>query len=375
MVTDSYGGSVRVLVLWADDRSPNLGVRALGAGSRALIASVWPEADVVNHNFGSRVTPVPMGSVRAAAKELATGSGGVVDWLADFDLVLDTRSGDSFADIYGLRRLTIMHLMAEAVRRSGTPMVIAPQTIGPFTTRRGRILAKRALGMAQIVFARDSDSAARAAALGRPVDRVVTDVVFALPQPGIGVRRDVIMNVSGLLWSTDAHGRSEDYRRTVVQVIRGLQESGRAVTLMPHVLAGDPRDNDEAVLPDVIAAVGTPLDVVVPTSLADARSIVAGARLTIGSRMHACLNSLSTGVPAIPMAYSDKFTPLLADIGWHDVVDLRASSGSAAAVLEYAADPSLSDRAAAVRTAADRGIDEAREALRSLTPQADHRAR
>ena len=48
----------------------------------------------------------------------------LVDWLKGFDLVVDTRAGDSFADIYGLMRHLTMSLMHEAVRRAGVPVVL-----------------------------------------------------------------------------------------------------------------------------------------------------------------------------------------------------------------------------------------------------------
>jgi polysaccharide pyruvyl transferase WcaK-like protein len=38
--------------------------------------------------------------------------------------------------------------------------------------------------------------------------------------------------------------------------------------------------------------------------------------------MHACLNALSMGTPAIPWAYSRKFAPLMSDLGWDLSVDL-----------------------------------------------------
>lgn len=354
---------MRVLILWADDRSPNLGVRALGAGTAALVRGVWPRAEVVHHSYGSRVTPVPMGSVRSAAKELLTSRGGVVDWLRGFDVVIDTRAGDSFADIYGLERLVVQNLMSEAVRRSGTPLVLGPQTIGPFRTARGRWLGKRALGQAAVVLARDSASAERAAGLGRPATAVVTDVVFALDQPEAAAPHDVVLNVSGLLWNTDAHGDSAAYRQAVVGIARALLAQGREVALLAHVLASSKIDNDEAVLPEVISSVGADLEILVPDSLNEVRAMVAGARLTIGSRMHACLNSLSTGTPAIPLAYSDKFTPLFADLAWPYVVDLRASSDPAADVLRLVDSPDLAERALRVRALADARIEASRTAL------------
>ena len=50
-------------------------------------------------------------------------------------------------------------------------------------------------------------------------------------------------------------------------------------------------------------------------------------------RMDACLNSRSVGTPAIPLAYSRKFAPLLADLGWTRCVDLRNSADPVGDVL------------------------------------------
>src|SRR5699024_8479421 len=69
--------------------------------------------------------------------------------------------------------------------------------------------------------------------------------------------------------------------------------------------------------------VGGDLEVVVPADLDSVRETIAGARLLIGSRMHACLNALSVGTPAIPLAYSRKFAPLLDSVGWTTGFDLR----------------------------------------------------
>jgi polysaccharide pyruvyl transferase WcaK-like protein len=105
------------------------------------------------------------------------------------------------------------------------------------------------------------------------------------------------------------------------------------VTLLAHVLDGSSSDNDVTAAREFAAAVHGDVDVIVPTSLTDARAAVAGARLVLGSRMHACLNALSVGTPAIPLAYSRKFEPLLGDLGWTANVDLRSAPDPAAAAL------------------------------------------
>lgn len=321
-------------MLWADDASPNLGIRALAAGSAALVRAAWPDAQVVHQNYGARSAPVRVGSLRDAARERVTGRGGLVPWLGSFDLIIDTRSGDSFSDIYGTNRLAVMTALADAVRRSGVPMVLGPQTIGPFRSRPGTWLARGSLRWADLVMARDHASAAEAARLGRPDVVRATDVVFALPRSEPTAHRDVLFNVSGLLWQEGPHVDAGEYRRTVLRCIRALVAAGRTVTLVPHVLDSPSRDNDVVILDDVVASLDAgAVEVVIPADLTDLRRIVAGGTITIGSRMHMCLNSLSSGTPAVPLAYSRKFAPLLADLGWQHSVDLTTDPDPARTLL------------------------------------------
>ena len=164
------------------------------AGQRYPLSGLWQ---------GHRAWPIS--SPKSLAKEWVTGNRGLKKWLQSFDLAIDTRSGDSFADLYGVERLFGMGMVAELVRRAGVPLVLGPQTIGPFASTAGRVLGRRSLNTATAVMSRDSASAAQAEKLGRPVDARSTDVVFALPQPPRTAQRDVILNVSGLLWAPGPH--------------------------------------------------------------------------------------------------------------------------------------------------------------------------
>jgi colanic acid/amylovoran biosynthesis protein len=339
---------MRILILWAGEANPNLGVRALARGSHDLLRKVWPDAEFSYADFGQRPAEVPWGLTRSLARERVTGRLGMQRYFAGFDLVWDTRSGDSFADIYGLGRHSVMSLVHEFSRQSGSRVVLAPQTIGPFRTRRGRAIARRTLRRSNLVFARDPESAAAAARLGRPVDATVTDLVFGIDQPKPAAAHDVVLNVSGLLWNNNSHVDHEDYRAAVRGIIRALLADGRRVTLLPHVLDSDNVDNDVPTALALVAEFDQAIDIHVPDGLDDAREVIASARLLIGARMHACLNALSTGVPAIAMAYSRKFEPLLRSIEWPHVVSLTGTEDVAASVLTIVADESL--RAAAQKS-------------------------
>lgn len=356
----------RVLVAWADDTSTNLGLRVLAQGASALVSAALPGAEVVLQDYGHGPAPTNIGVPRTLAREAVGGGHGLATWVRGFDLVLDMRGGDSFTDIYGLTRLTQQCAFAEFVHHLGVPLVLGPQTLGPFTTRRGHLLGARGLRLARLVMARDPASAAVAARMGRPVDVRATDVVFALPVPAPSGDLDVVLNVSGLLWGADDHVSARGYRAEVEELIHGLRGQGREVTLLAHVLDSSSPDNDVPVVREL--AQRHDLPAVVPEDLGEVRALLRGARVVVGSRMHACLNALSVGTPCVAMAYSRKFAPLFADLGWDRVVDLRVP-GVAERVLALVDEASRAPAQAQVATARGRAealLGDAVTALRGV---------
>jgi polysaccharide pyruvyl transferase WcaK-like protein len=228
------------------------------------------------------------------------------------------------------------------------------------------MLARRSLARAGTIIARDPDSATYSAQLGHPVDVLTTDVVFALPSPVPGVSRDVILNISGLLWNPNPHVDFSAYRDTIRSLHNALVAADRTVTLLAHVLESDNPDNDVPAIREFVSLHAPDAEVLIPTGLDDVRSAVLGASVVIASRMHACLNALSVGTPAIPLAYSRKFEPLLRDLGWEHTVDLRTDADPAAAVMKRLADPSLERDVPEVVRRAHATLLLAEDALRGL---------
>lgn len=367
----------KVLVLWAAaDRNPNLGVRVLAEGMSALARQVWgDETDVELQDFGPEASGVSFGR-KAIVLEVLMRRGPVRSRLAGFDVILDSGAGDSFTDSYGLKRLVQIHTVQKAAHDLGVPVVMGPQTIGPFSTRLGRALARRSLGWMRAVVARDEVSGSASSKLGRPVDAVATDVVFALPRPATPRTRDVILNVSGLLWGRNPHVDDVAYRASIRRTIETLLEDGRKVSLVAHVIGPDQLPKRRRAVDNDVPALrvlehefgGEPgFDAVVPTDLSEARRMLGSASVVVGSRMHACLNALSMGTPAIPLAYSRKFGPLLADIGWGEMIDLRSTPEFDTQLMRTLRDRShldlLASQVGDVLDAADRRLEVARSAL------------
>ena len=120
---------VRVLVLWADEHSPNLGVRAWPAAAATSSLGLARRGVRVRRLHVSSAGGA-VGRVRSLVRERVTGRLGMKRWLEGFDLVWDTRSGDSFSDIYGSHRHSVMSAVHEFAAQAGRPVVMAPQTIG-----------------------------------------------------------------------------------------------------------------------------------------------------------------------------------------------------------------------------------------------------
>lgn len=320
--------TTRVLILWSDNSAANLGLRVLAQGNAALVRSaLGHDTEVDCQDFGPGDSDVSFGT-RSIVKDLFRGDGPIKTKLRQYDLLLDSGAGDSFADIYGLKRLMFIAYTHWIARRLGIPLILGPQTIGPFKTVTGRFAARRSLRQAEIVMARDAASAEYAeSVLSRRADAVGSDVVFLLPgETERPIGRDVIVNVSGLLWFADDHGSSERYRAEIRRLIDGLLAAGRSVSLLAHVVHSPSGNDDIDAIDDLLrSGAYAEVEVLIPETLDDARRLIRSGTILVGARMHACLNALSQGVPALPWAYSRKFAPLMRAIGWESVIDLRST--------------------------------------------------
>lgn len=316
-------GPKRVLVLWADSESTNLGVQALAEGSKQLIMKAFPDCEVMYLSYSTEIDE----SLRPGAKNLLLASVGVKrrlsGWLASFDLVLDTGAGDSFSDIYGARRLIEMSVLRLLVRRANVPFVMGPQTIGPFNSKLGRLMARLSVRGADVVLARDSAGFNNSSDVYSGPTFHTCDVAFLIPQEAVAERSGVLLNVSGLLWNENPHVDSRFYRRQVENFARMAIDSGLKVTLLAHVLKSNNSDSDSLAVRELQKILGGMIDCYEPKDLYEVRSMIAQSEVVVASRMHASLNALSQGIPTVSWGYSDKFRPLLDDLKWTQYHDLR----------------------------------------------------
>jgi polysaccharide pyruvyl transferase WcaK-like protein len=298
------------------------------------------------------------------------------------DAVVDIGAGDSFADIYGpsrLRRLFAMKFLTHLARR---PLVVAPQTIGPFTQSLSSRLARWTLNLSALVATRDPMSTAAVRDLGvtRPVVEA-SDVAMLLPYDPPAPRPPgplrVGLNLSGLLMhggygGANDYGLSLDYPALMRDLVALFQSRGAEVVLVPHVIvkSGPMVKEDDTRASQKLAAEVPGLtlapDFATPS---EAKSFIAGLDFFMGARMHACIAALSSGVPVLPLAYSRKFAGLFGALGYGHTLDLRALSADDILKATETALDRLPDLAAEARQAGDLGrarLAVYRDALRGL---------
>ncbi len=343
--------TVRVGLLWHSPNSGNLGVGALTVANMALIDAAAERAGVIaeytilgfrdpgapDYVSHPRVAVMPLGG-----RALLPG-GGYGAALRRLDVVIDIGGGDSFADIYGAKRFAYQMATKVIARMMRIPLILAPQTIGPFTHQPYRTLAAAIMKSAELVVARDPlsfDAARTMSARIRLMQAV--DVAFALPYaapaPRDGGNIRVGLNVSGLLFNRGYSGANEfgmeiDYPEFTRRLIgRLLAEPDVEVWLVAHVNSDTlPRDDDGR----VAAALHEefPATRLAPrfTSPSDAKSFIAGLDFLVAGRMHACIAAFSAGVPVVPVAYSRKFSGLFgALLGYEHMLPVRGVDTQAA---------------------------------------------
>ena len=244
------------------------------------------------------------------------------------DLAIDITAGDSFSDIYGQNRfisLTVTKLFVELLK---VPLILGPQTYGPFYKYRNKKLASKVMQKAYGIIARDKKSAELARKMSKQSVAVTNDLAFMLPYSYKRIYSEKIklgINVSGLLvkerFESENGNRillKTDYDEYIEGIVSWVIKSGLYdIFLISHVKEDIEACNivkNKHAECHVVNFFNNPVDV---------KSFISGLDIFVGSRMHATIASFTTGVATIPVAYSRKFNGLFDSIGYKRIVDLK----------------------------------------------------
>lgn len=390
-MVDSCANRKRICLLGASLDTGNLGVRALAESSIKCILYRWPNAEVTLlgsgredgeyrlHLFGRqiRVRILPIRFCKnmflpnhfwillfytlvlkllpgTRLRDAVVNSNPYFKRMVESDFVADISGGDSFSDIYGMRRFIMRFLCKWLIIQMGKEIILLPQTYGPFKRHMAKLIGRYVLKHASVVFTRDHNGVEYVRDfLNNPSVngkiRFAPDVAFVLDSHeseniDVGSLKNartadavvVGLNVSGLLFNggytkDNMFGLRTGYRQVIYSIIDLLMKSERVlVLLVPHVFGptGSVESDRDACL-----QVYNALNIKYKERIFMAggeynhngiKYIIGMCNLFIGSRMHACIAAMSQCIPAIGLAYSKKYQGVFQSIGTEKlVIDMR----------------------------------------------------
>lgn len=262
------------------------------------------------------------------------------------NFVFDFTEGDSFSDIYGIKRMITNSSLKLACINRNIPLILGPQTYGPFNKKISLIIAKKILKRAYGVFARDNLSANYVKKIsGREIESLI-DVAFVLPYNKENSKTEKIklgINISGLLWNNGYTGQNEfnlkvNYKQYCKLLLEKLDKKYE-IHLIPHVICDDYDniENDVKACNEmqkeynnckVAPKFDTPME---------AKSYISNMDIFIGARMHSDIAAYSSEVAVIPFSYSRKFEGLFGSLNYSYCINGRELSTEEALekTLEY----------------------------------------
>lgn len=253
------------------------------------------------------------------------------------EAVLDITGGDSFTDIYGRKRFTAATLGKRIVLGLEKPLVLLPQTYGPFVSKHRRQIASKIVRKCTGAWARDARSfIALQELLGDAYDasrhKSGVDVAFGLPcmEPEAELPsciRDLLedhstplvgLNVSGLLMNRPEKASRDfqlkaDYKTAIIGLVKWLfRHTDARILLVPHVITPPGHYESDIEACRHVFEVAAPHAngrVAVLPSMEDPcklKWVIGKCSWFCGTRMHATIAALSSGVPASAISYSPK---------------------------------------------------------------------
>lgn len=330
-------------LLGLDFESGNLGCSALGYGFLEILKRVafqnsqkiriviynggYVNDTIENNHYGSLTLNyclLPGIRKKASRKE-------IINKFEQCDIIFDFTAGDSFSDIYGVKRFFQRTIVKNLVLKSNSKLVLGSQTYGPYKHWFVRKYAKYILRRSNTIFARDSISKEIVRKLSKREVIKTIDVAFALPCKKIyneSIRIRVGFNPSGLLWNKaykeeNQFGLLVDYREYCYEIIDFINSNDSyEIVLIPHVLSNNLKAFDN----DIVACIDLKKRFknieIAPffQNPIEAKSYISSCDLFIGARMHSTIAAFSVGVACIPFSYSQKFEGVYNDFNYDYVI-------------------------------------------------------
>ncbi len=344
---------MKIGILGFDFESPNKGCEALTYSFINMLLECFDtDLKIVNYSYGglgSFPKKYPMINFTIRRPKIKNP----MDWkrikkeMSELDVIFDVTFGDGFSDIYGRMWNFTTDMLKQLAIDSGTPLILLPQTYGPYNNHILRMWAEKIIKKSYFAYSRDTASAKEMNAKCNGKIKVITDMAFALPYDKSvfkvdRARKNVGINISALLWDSEyaksnKFGLKVDYRTYIDELIRKLLETDEYVIhLIPHVIAKNDynsAENDLRPCEEVkkeFAGNDNIVSAPVFETPIEAKSYIANMDVFVGARMHATIGAVSASVATIPFAYSKKFKTMFGNLNYRYVIEAREMDTQAA---------------------------------------------
>lgn len=359
--TGNLGVSALLYSLLAglQEREPNARISIVGLGkprkSIRPLGESGPAYNVLTLNHSRRFYSPRSTSNYSIWNRLGIPMTRITRLVRSADALLDVSAGDSFTDLYGPKRFDLICFLKEAALARGIPLILLPQTYGPFREQSARDRAAAIVKRANAVWSRDAESAdvaldllakhngtadnsARHAqgvdlAFALPIHRPVeTEEMIRFSNQRARAQTLVGFNISGLIYNRPDSARTTfslraDYRDVVTRLLaRFLEHENVDVVLVPHVIAdAHSYESDLEACRQVHSTLTDAMQqrVHIAPACTDPREVkwyIRQCDWFCGTRMHSTIAALSAGVPTASIAYSMKTRGVFETCGVQDEV-------------------------------------------------------
>lgn len=230
----------------------------------------------------------------------------------DVDVVLDA-AGFFYSDQWGGHGSAELARSSKRWRKRGTKVILLPQALGPYETRKHRVLVKRWAKNVNLIFVREKDSYDHIVSLVGEQDKVrlfpdFTNLVEGvLPEDYAPENNRVALVPNYRMIDKTLKEEGEAYLPFMIYCAKRLVENGARPFVLVH------EGKNDQMLGETISEAAGGIPVVIETDPLHIKGIIGTCDATIGSRFHGLVSALSQGVPSLATGWSHKYKRLFED--------------------------------------------------------------
>jgi polysaccharide pyruvyl transferase WcaK-like protein len=230
----------------------------------------------------------------------------------DVDVYLDA-SGFQYSDQWGPIAARELETRMARAARLGQKYIFLPQAFGPFNDPEVAEPLRRAFPLAELIYARDPQSAKHVTQLIGESNKVrlapdFTSLVSPIEPPHNRIKQPfgVLVPNCRMLDKTDA-AISQSHVSSLAMAANVMGKSGFSVILLAHSPA------DRSLAQQITQSADVPIDVLDERDPKIMKGYISISRFVIGSRFHALQSALSQGVPCLVSGWSHKYLEMCRD--------------------------------------------------------------